>query len=465
MGFPFGKAPLAIVVVAIASSAAWIALRAAGAADSRRPDLIFATFVKEHADAYRPAIAEFERRHGVKIQVQVVSQRALQNRLQSAIQVNADVPDMVELLNGTLGYFTRGPIEDVGFVDLTQRVRGSGLYDQLVTSRFPMWSSRGRIFALPHDVHPVMLVYRRDLVEQLGLDVNRLTTWDEFARAGQEVTKDLTGDGVPDRYMLDLQADGSDNLKLLMLQAGATVFDERGDVAFDSERAADVVCWYVKAIQGAERIAFPCGWGQNLSKAMIDGLCLFYVCPDWRTMQIQADIPSLRGKLAVMPMPAWTPGGRRTSTWGGTGLAFTKKCRDFELAWKLAMYLYYDADQLAPRFAATNILPPLKSAWARPEFDEPRPFFSGQRLGREYVALADDVPQEPSHAYMTMATGKLSEAYANAVLYHREHGDAGLREYTRAELARCADIVRRTIARNAFLARDTTNERAGGVEP
>src|SRR3712207_7661431 len=49
------------------------------------------------------------------------------------------------------------------------------------------------------------------------------------------------------------------------------------------------------------RVAFPAGWGQNLAKAMIDGLVLFIICPDWRTMQFEIDVPSLKGKLGLMP--------------------------------------------------------------------------------------------------------------------------------------------------------------------
>jgi hypothetical protein len=37
--------------------------------------------------------------------------------------------------------------------------------------------------------------------------------------------------------------------------------------------------------------------------AMIDGLCLFYFCPDWRSNRIELEIPSLSGKLALMPLP------------------------------------------------------------------------------------------------------------------------------------------------------------------
>ncbi|WP_428937852.1 ABC transporter substrate-binding protein [Fontivita pretiosa] len=452
MDFPYGKAPLAILMLAIVSGVA--ILFSGSTAAQRKPDLIFATFTKEHAAAYRPAIAEFEKQHNVQIQLQVVDQRALQGRLQSALQVGADVPDMVELLDNTMGIFTRGPIEDVGFVDLTERVKSSGLYDKLVNSRFGKWSSRGHIFALPHDVHPTMLAYRKDLLDQLGIDVTRLTTWEEFCRVGREVTQDLTGDGVPDRYMIDLPAAEPWALRLLLLQRGVTIVNEAGEVAFDDERAVDVFCWYIRQIQGPDRISFPCGWGQNLAKSMIDGLCLFYICPDWRTRQFQMDVPSLAGKMSLIPLPAWEPGGIRTSTWGGTGLAFTKRGRNFELAWKLAMYLYYDPEQLGPRFADTNILPPLVEAWDQPEFHAPRDFYCGIRLGKVFAELAPQVPVEYANAYMTLAEGKMNEAFANAALYHREHGEQGLREYVRSELKRCADRVRVIMNRNVFLKED-----------
>ncbi|MBC8107165.1 MAG: carbohydrate ABC transporter substrate-binding protein [Anaerolineae bacterium] len=419
-----------------------------------KPDLIFATFTKEHAESYRPAIAIFEKENNCRVQLQVVDSRALTGRLQSAIQAGAEVPDMVELLDGSMGTFTKGPIKDVGFIELNDYLKRDGLDKALVSNRFVKWSSRGHIFALPHDVHPVMLAYRRDLVEDLKIDVNKLTTWDEFARVGREVTKDLDGNGVVDRYMIDLAEDGG-RIGLFLMQAGGGLFDANGDVAFDSEAGVDALYFYVKQMRGNTRTAFSCGWGQNFAKSVIDGLCLFYICPDWRTKQFQLDVASMNGKMALMPLPAFKEGGIRTSTWGGTGLAFTKQCRDFELAWKLAKHLYYDERQLGARFAATNILPPLKSAWQLPEYSAPREFYSGQAIGTLYASLAPFVPEEQSSPYATAASAKFAEAFTNAKLYYEaryeKYGDAGLRDYIAAELKRTADQVRRQIKRNVFL--------------
>lgn len=451
MHFAYGNAAFCIFVLALLSGAGIMALE--HGAESDRPDLVFATFSKEHAQAYQPVIAAFEKARDVRIQIQVVDQRALQGRLQSAMQVGADVPDMVELLAGTMGFFTRGPVEDVGFVDLTERVHRAGLEKSLVASRFGLWSTRGHIFALPHDVHPVMLAYRRDLVEQLGIDVNALKTWDDFVETGRRITQDHDGDGVIDHYMLDLPS-GADGwaMRLLILQRGAQMFDSQGRVAFDDPIVADTLCWYVRQTQGQTRISFPCGWGQGLANAMLDGLVLFYFTPDWRTRQFEMDVPGLAGKLALMPLPAWEPGGRQTSTWGGTGLAITRQCKDVDLAWDLAMHLYYNAKELGPRFANTNILPPLRAAWTLPEFRRPSDFFSGIELGSAYARLAPDVPEEFTTAYTLSAEGKLSEAFANIALHYRQHGENGLRAYADAELKRCADRIRRLMDRNVFLA-------------
>lgn len=449
MTFPYGKAPFWILVLTLLSASGIVALRAGRTA--QRPDLVFCIFADNHVAAYRKAIAEFEKTHHVQIQLQMLGYDAFTSRLQSALLTGAEVPDMVELLISTMGYFTRGPLEEVGFVDLTDRLRKEGLYGRMVEERFSVWSSRGHVFALPHDVHPVMLLYRRDLIDRLGIKVDELKTWDDFTAMGRRITRDLDGDGIPDRYAIDLDSKGGELLQMLLLQRGGGLFDAGGRVAFDTPLTADTILWYLHTMRGPGRIGFEAGWGQSVSKALNDGLVLFFVCPDWRSKQFELDVPNLSGRVALMPLPAWAPGGRRTSTWGGTGLAITKACRNQDLAWEFAKFLYLKKEELGERFRDTNILSALKDSWDMPAFDEPRAFYSGQPIGRLYADLAPRIPACYVSPYTQLAGTKLTEAYLNAGEYFDKHGDEGLRDFIGQELARCAQYVRTVMQRNVFL--------------
>ena len=140
--FPYGKAPFWLFVIAIASLVLSLVTRRH---KEPRPDLVFVTFTESHYDAYRKAIPEFEKKHGVTVQVQYTNWASLQTRLQNAMLAGTDVPDLSEMIEGSLGFFTRGPIEDFGILDLTDRVKKDGLDQRLVASRFSLWSARGRI--------------------------------------------------------------------------------------------------------------------------------------------------------------------------------------------------------------------------------------------------------------------------------------------------------------------------------
>src|SRR5215213_11362832 len=146
MEFPFGRAALGILLLTLVAGAGLLATgREQQQFASKKNDLIFATFTKEHATAYREALPAFEAKHNCTVQIQVVDPRALQSRLQAAMQVGADVPDMVELQDGFMSFFIKGPLDDIKMADLTSRLNSSGLRDQIVASRFSKWSRGGRV--------------------------------------------------------------------------------------------------------------------------------------------------------------------------------------------------------------------------------------------------------------------------------------------------------------------------------
>lgn len=439
--FPFGPAALCILMLAVLSGG-WLVLHPV---ESRKKTLTLWTFAPTHYEAYKEAVASFEKANpGVTVDLQLVSMQAVTFRLQAALWSDLAVPDVVEVPIDFAGTFFRGSLENVGFSDLTVRIRQAGLDKRMVAARFAPYMSRGRMFGLPHDVHPVMLAYRRDIFEQEGIDVRQIKTWDDFIRIGRKLT-------IPNRrYMIELFDARDAHLAMCLFQRGGGYFTPSGDCILDNETAVQTMLWYVPLAAGSKRISNSLGAGQILTKAVEDGYFLCLIAPDWRTKTFESTIPRVAGKMALMPLPMVSPGGRRTSTWGGTMLGITKQCREQDLAWRLALHLYLDKPELGERFRDTNIIPALRDAWQQPAFEEKRPYWSNQAVGTLYANLAPQAPFQYTSPFITAAKAKLGEALVACVQYYNAHGEAGFEPYTRARLKQSADEIRTLIRRNPY---------------
>jgi arabinosaccharide transport system substrate-binding protein len=440
--FPYGASAAVMAGLAVASGAYLAARRG----QKPRYDLRLWTFAKPHGDAYLKMLPDFLRKHpSVSVDIQIVAGEAVTSRLQAAFWSNLDVPDLAEVEISWAGSFFRGRLESIGFRDLTERIHQTGLWERIVQARFAPYTTRGRIFGIPHDVHPVMLAYRRDLVEKLGIDVERLRTWDEFVEVGRRVT-------VPGkRFMMELPPEGLSALEVMLFQRGGGYFDAQGNCTLDNEIAIETMRYYAPLVAGKHRIGNDLGGGQIFTRALEDGYYLFMVAPDWRTKSIEQDVPKVAGRMALTPLPAFYPGGRRTSTWGGTMIGITNRCADPDLAWELVMHLYLNKEALAEQFRNTNILPPARDLWDHPAYDEPRPFWSNQPLGRLYANLAPETPPQYTSPYIGLAKAKLSEALIACVRYYDRYGVRGFDGFVRQQMARAAAEVRRQMRRNPYL--------------
>jgi len=398
-----------------------------------------------HLKSYEKVVPEFEAQHpGVTIDLQLVHGDAVTHRLRAAFGADLDVPDLAEVEISSAGTFFRGPPEEIGFLDLKPLLVSTGYYNRILHSRLAPYSNRGHIYGLPKAVCPVMLAYRRDLFEEMGIDPTRIATWDDFVALGRQITV------LDRRYAIELSDSSASHLEMFLFQRGGGYFDEDGDLTFDNEIGLETLKWYIPLVAGPDRIGTDLAAGRVFTQALEQGYFLTFLCPDWRSKITEMYVPRVSGKMALMPLPTAFPGGRRTSTQGGTMLAITKKCPHKDLAWEAAEDLYLQPDELARRFQETNIIPPLRDAWTHPAFDRPDPYWSGQPVGRLYVNLAEEVPPQYTSPFVSTAKQKLGEVVSSCAAYYRSQGSAGFDEFAVKTLREAADEVRFYMGRNPF---------------
>lgn len=177
MSFHLGK-PIFVMIVLSAVSAVAIALRP----PAKQADLTVWVFADSHARTYRgngrpgehTLIDRYRELTGKSVQVKLINAQAINLRMNAIFDRNTnegEVPDLCEVEIGSVGRYFRPPLRDVGWLPLDGFLDQYGLRDKIIASRLATWSNRGKVFGIPHDVHPTTLCYRADLFEQAGVDI------------------------------------------------------------------------------------------------------------------------------------------------------------------------------------------------------------------------------------------------------------------------------------------------------
>ncbi len=425
--------------------------------DAPRERTQFWIFAKQHQAVYTELLKRWNRDHPeMRVEMTLVSGAVMDQRMMSGFLTGTPVADVMEVERSIAGRAFTGPIADVGFVDLTERLQREGLLDVINRPSLSPWTSRGHIFGIPHDVHPTMLMYRADLVEAAGIDVTRIETWDDYFRVMRPLMQDLDGDGRIDRYLLNYSEIDPHGTEILMLQAGGAIFDANERPCFDRPENARILARLATWSTGPHRVTrftdINTASGQQM---IVDGLVVGVIMPDWMAGTFKQQIPGLAGKVRLMPLPAWEHGGRRTSVLGGTMLGLAKVSRTPDANWEFAKAIYLSREMSTALFRATCIISPFKANWSDPAYDEPDPYFRGQPVGRLYVGLAPDVPLRTSSPFNMTAIRRLANCMTSLVAYadaHREYDPAALEPEARRLLAAAQREMVTLVDRNVFLA-------------
>lgn len=418
----------------------------------------FWVFSESHFKVYQPLVADWNRREPARaVAISQIHIRALERRVTSGFLAATPVADILAVERPLAAKAFIGPLESVGFLDLTERLRDSGLLPRIAPASLSPWTSRGHIFGVPLDVHPVLLAYRADLVEAAGIDVSQIETWDDYFRLLRPLMQDFDGDGRPDRWLLNDWDTNMDINMMILRQADGALFDEQYRPTLNLPRNAAILARLVTWFTGPARVCTDVDlFSASGHKQRLDGVVIGSVVPDWMAGQWKNEMPGLAGKVKTMPLPAWEPGGRRTSVWrGGTMLGISKRAARPDDAWAFIRHLALSPELAADLYRKTTIVPPNRSLWSLPVFDEPDPYFSGQPLGRLYLNQADDVPTRSPSPYASSAQDYLNNALVVLRAYadqNRLYDPAALQPEAQRLLDAAQQHLVREIGRNTFLA-------------
>jgi multiple sugar transport system substrate-binding protein len=327
----------------------------------------------------------YEQSHpGVDVQVTNVGQGDEHyTQLRTVLSAGTGAPDAVQMEFKNIPAFV---LTD-SLVDLTE-YGAADVENRFLPSAWRQVKMGDGIYGIPQDTGPMIMLYRPDIFDGLGIPVP--TTWEEYVEAGRQITA-----SGPDRFIGNIGPDDAGGVSSLLWQAGARPFALEGEssltIDFSDEGAATWAgTWNTLVSEGlVEPVpAYTDEW----YRGMAEGRFATWVAGAWAPTFLQTVIPQAEGQWRVAPMPNY--GEPVVPENGGSSVAVTTQSECPAAAADFATWLNSDP-AAAKELNGTSLLYPATSALVEDQawLDAPMPFLGGQQANRVYVEASKQVSE------------------------------------------------------------------------
>jgi multiple sugar transport system substrate-binding protein len=377
----FAAASVALAMALSACSGGGGGGGAAGGGDTCDGPLAFWTWVPN----IQSAVDLYEQTHpGTDIEVTNVGQGDEHyTQLRTVLTAGTGAPDAVQMEFKNIPAFA---LTD-SLVDLRE-YGAADLENQFLPSAWRQVQFGDGIYGIPQDTGPMIMLYRPDIFESLGIPVP--TTWDEYVEAGRRIHA-----SDPNRFIGHVGPDDAGGIQSLLWQAGARPFQLEGEssiaIDFSDEGAARWARTFNTLV--SEQLVYPePAFTDEWYRGMADGRYATWVAGAWAPTFLQTVIPQTEGQWRVAPMPNY--GEPVVPENGGSSVAVTTQSECPAAAADFAKWL--NADPAAAKLLnEVSLLYPATSALVEDPawLAAPMPFLGGQQANQVYVEASKQVSE------------------------------------------------------------------------
>ncbi|MCX3062662.1 ABC transporter substrate-binding protein [Streptomyces beihaiensis] len=265
------------------------------------------TGAKETVDAFNKT------HHDVKVKFSLVpSGPDGVTKLTNAVKAG-NAPDVTTMDYSELPEFAgQGNLQDL-----------SGAAGAFVKAKFPdnmqsLVNLGGKTWAVPFDVTPLELFYRKDLFKKFGVAVP--TTWAEYRKAAEKIHK-----ADPSVRITNFGGGDPALLAGLAWQAGAHWYSISGDawkVDIDDAASRKVAAYWDGLLKDDLASKTPL-WSKDETSERANGKVATVIGAAWSASGFPTNYPALKGKWGIAPLPTWD-GRAATGMYGGTSYVVPK---------------------------------------------------------------------------------------------------------------------------------------------
>ncbi len=223
----------------------------------------------------------------------------------------------------------------------------------IVPFKLQVNTANGRILGVPWDLDPALLWYREDLLHKAGVDPASIKTYDDLLTAARTLKSKL---GIK-----PIALERDPNVTLLWIemfanQQNTSLVDANGKLQIGSAPYLKILQW-INTVNQEGLGTRTSNFAPDDVAAVNSGQVAFHLGACWFIYGIQFLFKKTVGLWRAMPLPAWTPGGRRGASMGGSSFFIPKQAKNPYLAWLWYEYLMFNPAGYRLQFGPNKLYP------------------------------------------------------------------------------------------------------------
>ena len=306
----------------------------------------------------------------------------MQSRFLLSLSAGVGAPDVSQLqLTDALFYAQTGRLADL--TSLATKYK-----EQFPASFWGNCISDGKVYAIPWDMGPCAVFYKRHLFTQYGINPDTINTWEDYINVGKQLL-DKSGGKTRMLFLPTGQLDGM--FEIILQQTGGQVFDAEGRVAINSPEVLQTL-EVLRAMLSAGIGYNAPAWSHAYYASLKTDTVATYPSATWFGGLMSDHAPETKGDWGVFRLPAVSPGGLRTSNLGGSVLVIPEQSKNHAAAWAFIEYALCTREGQLAQYRNFDLFPALLTTHGDPFFDEPVPFFGNQQTRRLFAQDIEKIP-------------------------------------------------------------------------
>ena len=187
----------------------------------------------------------------------------MHDNLLASLIVGMGAPDLADVEIKKFATFTKG---DIQFIPLNEVI--DPYREDIIQSRLAPYTANGNNYGIDYHLGAFIMYYNTAILEEAGIDVDSIVTWDDYIEAGLQVTRDTDGDGEIDVHMASIEITDIFSAYSLMLMNGGGTYSADGEIVLESE-ANIVALQFLQDLVHVHGIARPrIGWWASRARSL-----------------------------------------------------------------------------------------------------------------------------------------------------------------------------------------------------